>query len=152
MAWGPSIGPPTRSSIAPWRSRCSRSKPGDEVGRKIRLEAQILARLLHENVVRLYDFGVADGIYFFVMEEVDGPSFSKRWKQLPLAERLRIIAQVADALDYAHHQGVIHRDIKPANVLLTSADQAKLSDFGLSLIAEQSAATSRGRSGGRRTT
>ena len=48
-----------------------------------------------------------------------------------------MIAQVADALDYAHHQGVIHRDVKPANVLLTSADQAKLSDFGLSLIADE---------------
>ncbi len=110
---------------------------GDEVGRKIRLEAQILARLLNENIVRLYDFGVADGTYYFVMEEVDGPSFSKRWRQIPLAERLRVIAQTADALDYAHHQGVIHRDVKPANVLLTSLDQAKLSDFGLSLIADE---------------
>ena len=71
------------------------------------------------------------------MEEVDGSSFVRRWKQIPLAERLRVIAQVADALDYAHHQGVIHRDVKPANVLLTSADAAKLSDFGLSLIADE---------------
>ena len=109
---------------------------GEEVGKKIRLEAQILARLLHDNVVRLYDFGESDGIYFLVMEEVDGTSFSKRWRHLPLAERLRILAQVAEALDYAHHQGVIHRDVKPANVLLTAADQAKLSDFGLSMIAE----------------
>ncbi len=108
----------------------------EEVGKKIRLEAQILARLLHENVVRLYDFGEAEGGYFLVMEEVDGTSFSKRWRQLPLGERLRINAQVASALDYAHHQGVIHRDVKPANVLLTAADQAKLSDFGLSMMAE----------------
>ena len=109
----------------------------EEVGKKIRLEAQILARLLHENVVRLYDFGEAEGGYFLVMEEVDGTSFSKRWRNIPLDERIRIGAQVASALDYAHHQGVIHRDVKPANVLLTASDQAKLSDFGLSMIAEE---------------
>ena len=114
-----------------------RERTDDQVGRKLRLEAQILARLVHDNVVRLYDFGEADGTYYFVMEEVDGPSFVRRWKQVTLPERLRIIAQTADALDYAHHQGVIHRDIKPANVLLTSLDQAKLSDFGLSLIADE---------------
>src|SRR5262249_2723205 len=68
-------------------------------------------------------------------EEVDGPSFQSRLRKVPLAERVRIVSQVADALDYAHHQGVIHRDVKPANILLTSADQAKLSDFGLSLMA-----------------
>src|SRR5205823_1038899 len=69
--------------------------------------------------------------------EVDGTSFSKRWRSLPLAERLRVVAQVAEALDYAHHQGVIHRDVKPANVLLTASAQAKLSDFGLSMMVEQ---------------
>lgn len=109
---------------------------GEEVGKKIRLEAQILARLLHDNVVRLYDFGESEGVYFLVMEEVDGTSFLKRWKRIPLDERLQISAQVADALNYAHHQGVIHRDVKPANVLLTASDQAKLSDFGLSMLAE----------------
>ncbi len=114
-----------------------KEQTGDEVGRKIRLEAQILARLVHDNIVRLYDFGEAAGTYFFVMEEVDGSSFSRRWRQIPLAERLRVIAQTADALDYAHHQGVIHRDVKPANVLMTSLDTAKLSDFGLSLIADE---------------
>ena len=114
-----------------------RERTGDELGRKIRMEAQILARLVHDNVVRLYDFGEADGTYYFVMEEVEGSSFSRRWKQISLPERLRVIAQLGDALDYAHHQGVIHRDVKPANVLLTSADAAKLSDFGLSLIADE---------------
>jgi len=113
-----------------------KEQTGEEVGRRIRLEAQILARLVHDNVVRLYDFGESDGIFYLVMEEVVGSSYQKRWKHLPLIERLRICAQVADALAYAHQQGVIHRDVKPANVLLTGSDQAKLSDFGLSKIAE----------------
>ena len=114
---------------------------GDAVGSKIRLEAQILARLLHENVVRLYDFGMSEETYFLVMEEVDGTSFSKRWRNLPMIERMRICAQVAEALDYAHHQGVIHRDVKPANVLLTAGDQAKLSDFGLSVTTDEAGET-----------
>jgi serine/threonine-protein kinase len=113
-----------------------KEQTGEEVGQRIRLEAQILARLVHDNIVRLYDIGESEGIYYLVMEEVVGSSYQRRWKHLPLGERLRICAQVADALAYAHLQGVIHRDVKPANVLLTATDQAKLSDFGLSKIAE----------------
>ena len=111
-----------------------KEQSGEEVGKRLRLEAQIAARLLHDNVVRIYDFGQAEAAYFLVMEEVDGTSYSKRWRHLPLTERLRILAQVAEALDYAHHQGVVHRDIKPANVLVTASDVPKLSDFGLSMI------------------
>ncbi len=101
---------------------------------QIRLEAQILARLVHDRIVRLYDFGESQGTCFLVMEEVNGPSFASRWRELVLADRLRICAQVAEALDYAHVQGVVHRDVKPGNVLLTASDEAKLSDFGLSLV------------------
>ena len=110
---------------------------GQEVSRRLRLEAQIAARLLHDNVVRIYDFGQADGTSYLVMEQVDGTSYSRRWRDVELGARLRILAGVAEALDYAHHQGVIHRDVKPGNVLLTSSDVPKLSDFGLSLLAEQ---------------
>jgi serine/threonine-protein kinase len=112
-----------------------KEQSGEEVGKKLRLEAQIAARLLHENVVRIYDFGQTEATYFLVMEEVNGTSYSKRWRHLSLVQRLQLLALVAEALDYAHHQGVVHRDIKPGNVLLTSSDTPKLSDFGLSMIA-----------------
>lgn len=108
-----------------------------KVAQKIQLEAQILARLVHERIVRLYDLSESQGNQFLVMEEVNGPSFSKRWRELTLENRLRICGQVADALDYAHFEGVIHRDVKPGNVLLTQSDDAKLSDFGLSLLTEK---------------
>src|SRR5262249_26357233 len=89
-------------------------------------------------VVRIYDFGEADGTCFLVMEEVDGTSYARRWRHLGLPERLRILALISDALDYSHRQGVIHRDMKPGDVLLTASDQPKLSAFGLSRTAEES--------------
>lgn len=113
-----------------------KEQSGEEVGRRLRLEAQILARLLHDNIVRLYDFGQTQGAYYLIMEEVDGSSFSKRWRSLPPVERLQVLADVAEALHYAHQQGVIHRDVKPANVLLTGPGRPKLSDFGLSMIVD----------------
>ena len=78
-----------------------KEQSGEEVGKKLRLEAQIAARLLHENVLRIYDFGLADSAYFLVMEEVNGTSYSKRWRHLALAERLNVLALVADATDIA---------------------------------------------------
>ena len=109
--------------------------PGTRKGaEKIRLEARILARLVHDKIVRLYDFGESGANAFLVMEEVNGPSFGTRWRDLLLVDRLRICGQVAEALDYAHPQGVIHRDVKPGDVLLTPSDEAKLSDFGLALV------------------
>ncbi|MDB5350889.1 MAG: protein kinase family protein [Planctomycetota bacterium] len=109
---------------------------GEEVGKRIKLEAQILARLVHSHIVRLYDLNIDNETFYFIMEEVDGTSFSRRSKKIDLNERLRVVAETAEALDYAHHQGVIHRDVKPANILLTATDVAKLSDFGLSLLSD----------------
>src|SRR5262249_18534697 len=114
-----------------------KDKSGEEVEKRLRLEAQIAARLLHENGVRIYAFNQATGTHYLGMEEVNGTSYSKRWRHLTMEDRLRILALVAEALDYAHHQGVVHRDLKPANVLLTAADSPKLSDFGLSILVER---------------
>jgi serine/threonine protein kinase len=88
----------------------------------------------HPNIVRCVDFGQSDTGPFLVMEYVDGESLGDRLAReggLPPAEAIRIIAQVAAALDYAHERGVIHRDVKPDNILLTPAGDARLTDFGL---------------------
>ncbi len=114
-----------------------KDRGGEEVGKRLRLEARIAARLLHESVVRIYDFDESDGFCFLVMEQVDGSTYARRWRNLAMEARLKILSEVAEALDYAHHQGVVHRDIKPGNVLLTAADAPKLSDFGLSILVEQ---------------
>ena len=74
-----------------------KEQSGAEVGKKLRLEAQIAARLVHDYVVRVYDFGETEATYFLVMEEVPGSSYSKRWRHLSLTERLRILAQVAES-------------------------------------------------------
>ena len=149
-AWGRSIRPPTRSSSASVAIKVLKDKSGEEVGKKLRLEAQIAARLLHENVVRIYDFNQADGTYYLVMEEVSGSSYAKRWRHLAMEDRLRVLAMVAEALDYAHHQGVVHRDIKPGNVLLTAADRRSCRTSGCR--SSSSGGTTRGPSGGRRCT
>src|SRR5689334_3931009 len=75
-----------------------KEQSGEEVGKRLKLEAQIAARLVHDNVVRIYDISQAEGTWYLVMEQVDGTTYVKRWKQLTLDGRLRILAQVADAL------------------------------------------------------
>lgn len=110
------------------------------LARKVRLEAQITARLHHPHVVGLFDIREAKEASYIVMEIVEGRSFHGKFKELSLTERLRIAAETAEALEYAHRQGVIHRDVKPANILLDAEDRAKLSDFGLSIRTEDAAA------------
>jgi serine/threonine protein kinase len=101
-----------------------------------RFEREFLtARSLdHPHVVRGLDFGTNDGIPYLVMEYVEGESLGdriERCKRLSEAEAVRIICQVGSALEVAHAQKLIHRDVKPDNILLTTDDQAKLTDLGL---------------------
>jgi TolB-like protein/Tfp pilus assembly protein PilF len=105
-------------------------------------EIQVTANLQHPHILPLYDSGTADGVLFYVMPLVRGQSLRERLtreKQLPVDETVRIIRQVAGALEYAHRQGIIHRDIKPENILLQDGE-ALLSDFGIALAVSEAGA------------
>ncbi len=98
-------------------------------------EIRVTANLQHPHILPLYDSGEADGALFYVMPLVRGESLRdrlEREKLLPVAETIRIVRQVAAALDFAHRQGIIHRDIKPENILLQDGE-ALLADFGIAL-------------------
>lgn len=96
-------------------------------------EIRIAARLNHPNIVMLIDSGEAGGLLFYVMPFIKGDSLRRRLERersLPPGEVVRIAAQVGDALEYAHRQGVVHRDIKPENILFAEG-HAMVTDFGV---------------------
>ncbi len=96
-------------------------------------EVQLVARLSHPHIVPLFEADEVDGFLYYVMEYVEGESLAQRLARLgplPFEEALRIIAEVGDALQYAHEHGIVHRDIKPANILL-SGGHARVTDFGI---------------------
>ncbi len=96
-------------------------------------EIEIVAGLEHPHILPLIDSGEAGGLLYYVMPYVDGESLRdriERERQLPIDDAIRIAAEVADALDYAHEQGVVHRDIKPGNILLRQG-HAAIADFGV---------------------
>jgi streptogramin lyase len=96
-------------------------------------ESELAASLEHPNVVPIHDAGEADGRLYIVMRLVDGGDLKELLRDGPLepARALRIVEQVADALDAAHARGLVHRDVKPSNVLLDGSEHAYLADFGL---------------------
>ncbi len=99
------------------------------------LEIEIAAALTHPHILPLYDSGEADGLVYYVMPYVEGPSLRQRLEReprLPVPEALRIARQVIGALDYAHRRGLVHRDIKPENIMLYE-DAALVTDFGIAL-------------------
>ena len=99
-------------------------------------EAQAMARLNHPHIVTIHDFGQTNGLYFFVMEYVDGLNLRQVLDAERMASReaLAIVPQICDALQYAHDQGIVHRDIKPENILLNRQGQVKIADFGLAKL------------------
>ncbi|MEM9364514.1 MAG: protein kinase [Planctomycetota bacterium] len=109
-------------------------------------EARTLAKLEHPHVVPVHDVGhTDDGICFIVSRYIDGSDLYQRNKQcrLQVSQVIELVATLAEALHYVHSMGVIHRDIKPSNILLDKRGTAYLADFGLALLEEDAARTSR---------
>jgi hypothetical protein len=104
----------------------------DESDRFVK-EARSAARLQHPNIVGLHEAGQIDGTWFIASEFVSGTTLAERCRQgpWPAREAAEALAVVAEALDYAHRQGVVHRDIKPSNILLDAENKPHLTDFGL---------------------
>jgi serine/threonine-protein kinase len=104
-------------------------------------EAESTGRLSHPNIVTIYDAGEEQGLGYIAMELIEGTSL-KQWSRkpnlMPVNEVLLTVATVADALDYAHQQGVVHRDIKPANIMITKDRVVKVMDFGIAKMASSS--------------
>ena len=109
------------------------STDGDRLER-FQSELRAIGRLNHPNVVTIYDGGQDDGTPYLVMEPVDGENLAqliRREGPLPAEKSVAIARQIADALTYAHNQGIVHRDIKPQNVLIDKSGRAKVTDFGI---------------------
>ena len=120
----------------------------EEFIRRFETEAQSAARLTHPNIVSIYDVGVDNGIYYIVMELIQG----KTLKEIIVEERgplpwkwsVNVAIQIASALEMAHKNNIIHRDIKPHNIIITEDGIAKVTDFGIAKAVSNSTITAFG--------
>ena len=104
-------------------------------------EAESTGRLSHPNIVTVYDAGEQDGLAYIAMEYLEGTllnCYCQKSTILPAKQSLQIVATVAEALDYAHSQGVVHRDVKPANIMILKQRLVKVMDFGIAKMASAS--------------
>ncbi|SHI90369.1 serine/threonine protein kinase [Butyrivibrio fibrisolvens DSM 3071] len=112
---------------------------------KFRSEAQAAAGLMHPNIVNVYDVGNDKGVYYFVMELVDGITLKKyieKKSRLTVKEAVSIGIQVAMGLDAAHKNNIVHRDIKPQNIMISKDGKVKVTDFGIAKAASSNTITS----------
>jgi tRNA A-37 threonylcarbamoyl transferase component Bud32 len=112
-----------------------------EVKARFFREAESTGRLSHPNIVTIFDAGEEDDLGYIAMEMLQGTTLTQ-WSRKPnllaLEKVISILATVAEAMDYAHQQGVVHRDIKPANIMLTTDTVVKIMDFGIAKMATSS--------------
>ncbi|GAB4321482.1 MAG: hypothetical protein Kow0074_12490 [Candidatus Zixiibacteriota bacterium] len=104
---------------------------------RLHTEARSLARLVHQNIANVLHYLVEDDYHFIVMEFVDGKDLGEIIKEsgpIPLDRLALIVPQICAAVSYAHQKNVIHRDLKPSNIMLTSAGEVKVTDFGIAKI------------------
>lgn len=114
------------------------AKDAEEVKKRFRREAQVAGRLSHPGIVTIYDVGGEGGLFYIVMEYVEGDTLDKiiDSKHLPDVDKtIDLMLQVCDAIGYAHKNGIVHRDIKPANIMIVDKRYVKVMDFGIARIA-----------------
>lgn len=119
------------------RSHLDNESTAQDYAARFVREAQAAARLSHPHIVTVYDFGEHDDLSYIVMEFVSGRELADLFRsghRFTLLQALQIMAELLDALAYAHAQGVVHRDVKPANVLVDQAGHVKLADFGVARV------------------
>jgi serine/threonine protein kinase len=113
----------------------------EEALARFRREAQAAGRLIHPNIVGVFDYGETNDLAYIVMEFVDGPPLKNvldKQERFALPDIVRVMDDLLTGLQFSHDRGVVHRDIKPANVMLTSGGQAKIADFGIARIESSS--------------
>ena len=119
----------------------------EEVKQRFLREAQVAARLRHRNIVTVHDIASTPATSFIVMELVEGETLQSRLRargRLDLPETIRLLEQVASALDHAHAGQVVHRDVKPANIMIEPSGQVKVMDFGIARLETAANLTSTG--------
>lgn len=104
--------------------------------RRFQREALSASSLAHQNIVEMYDVGEDDGVYYIVMEYVDGKTIKQLLKKrgtLTLSEAIDIMSQLTDGMAHAHDSYIIHRDLKPQNIMIKDDGQIKITDFGIAM-------------------
>ena len=121
----------------------------EEFIKRFETEAQSAARLTHPNIVSIYDVGMDNGIYYIVMELIQGKTLKEiiveEGGPLPWKWSVNVAMQIASALEMAHKNNIIHRDIKPHNIIITEDGVAKVTDFGIAKAVSNSTITAFGK-------